>query len=66
MFLSVLPAYPVLAVLFSFDFVSVIRLWEVLALPEERLNGPAYFGVMYGPFGLVYMEIEKQVCEKVL
>jgi len=64
-FLRVLPAYPVLAVLISFVFMFVIRLWEVLALPEEWLNGPIYYGVLYGPFGWVYVEVKRQVFEEV-
>jgi len=63
-FLMVLPAYPILAVLISFGFMFVIRLWEVLGLPEEWLNAPIYYGVLYGPFGWVYTTVKRQLCHE--
>ena len=39
----------------------VVRAWEILNLPEEWLNAPIYYGVMYGPFAWVYVAVKKDL-----
>jgi hypothetical protein len=60
-FLYVLPVYPFLAVLISFVFMVVIRLFEVLNLPLEWLNAPIYYGTLYGPFSFVYFRVKQRI-----
>jgi len=59
-FLYVLPVYPFLAVLISFGFLVVIRVFELLHLPLDVLNWPIYYGTLYGPFSFVYWKVKRQ------
>lgn len=63
-FLYILPVYPFLAVLISFGFLVLIRIFEVLSLPEDLLNWPIYYGTLYGPFSLVFLRVKRQVVEE--
>ena len=63
-FLKILPAYPFLAVLFSFGFLFVVDLWELLGLPLEWLNMPIYYGTLYGPFAYTYVHVKREVVRK--
>eukprot|EP00934_Nitzschia_sp_Nitz4_P006205 Nitzschia sp. Nitz4//scaffold109_size72162//16678//17217//NITZ4_005837-RA/size72162-snap-gene-0.94-mRNA-1//1//CDS//3329532736//6195//frame0 len=38
-----------------------MSLWEHLHLPMEWLNGPIYYGTLYGPFAWVYIYVKRQV-----
>jgi len=58
-FLKVLPAYPILAVLISCVFLFLITTFEALGLQLEWLNGPIYYGTLYGPFSVVYWNVKK-------
>lgn len=60
-FIRVLPAYPFMAVAISFCFMFVISLWEALHLPLEWLNGPIYYGTLYGPFAWIYIHVKTRV-----
>lgn len=63
-FLYILPVYPYLAVLLSFLFMILIRAFELVGLPPEKyLNGLVYYGVLYGPFSLVYLRVKREVVE---
>ena len=63
-FCSVLPLYPILAVLISFVFLFVINLWEALKLPLEWLNAPIYYCTLYGPFAYVYLEVKQSMLQE--
>lgn len=63
-FLYVLPVYPFLAVLISFCFLLVIHVVEFLHLPEEWLNWPIYYGVLYGPFSFVYWRVKEKIIQE--
>jgi hypothetical protein len=60
-FLYILPVYPFMAVLISFVFLFVIRLFELLHLPLEWLNAPIYYGCIYGPFSMVYFRVKQRI-----
>jgi len=60
-FLYVLPVYPFLAVLISFVFMFVIRLFELLRIPLAYLNMPIYYGTLYGPFSVVYHQTKQRL-----
>jgi hypothetical protein len=60
-FLYILPVYPFMAVLISFVFLFVIRLFEVLHLPLGWLNAPIYYGCIYGPFSMVYFRVKQRI-----
>ena len=60
-FLYILPVYPFMAVLISFVFMVVIRVFEVLHLPLEYLNAPIYYGTLYGPFSMVYLRVKERI-----
>lgn len=59
-FLHVAPVYPFLAVLISFGFLFVIRLFELFHWPLEILNWPIYYGTLYGPFSVIYLRVKRQ------
>jgi hypothetical protein len=62
-FLRVLPIYPFVAVIISFMFLFIIRLFEILHVPLEYLNWPIYYGTLYGPFSLVYYRVKQRTIQ---
>jgi len=60
-FIRLLPVYPFLAVVISFNFLFVIILFEKLHLPSDILNAPIYYGTLYGPCMLMYWDVKKTV-----
>lgn len=65
-FVTILPAYPFMAVMISFCFMFIINIWEFLHLPLEWLNGPIYYGTLYGPFGWIYIHVKRQVQQQAM
>lgn len=63
-FLKLLPIYPFLAVLISCGFMFVISFCEHLRIPLDWLNWPIYYGTLYGPFSLVYLNVKRKVVEE--
>jgi hypothetical protein len=60
-FCTILPLYPFLAILISFGFLLVINVFTFLKLPLQLLNGPIYYGTLYGPFSYIYVNVKSQV-----
>ena len=56
-----LPIYPFLAVIISFGFLLVITIFETLHLDLSVLNGPIYYGTLYGPFSLIYKHVKQDI-----
>jgi len=65
-FLRVLPAYPFLAVIFSFGFMILINIFETFHLNLKLLNWPIYYGTLYGPFFFVYYKVKERVIDESL
>jgi len=39
----------------------VITFFEKFNLPLQWLNNPIYYGVLYGPFSLIYWNVKKRI-----
>ena len=63
-FFKVLTFYPLLVLLISFFFMIFISLFEHLHLPLEWINWPLYYGILYGPFSLVYFQVKAKFIEE--
>ena len=63
-FCKLLPVYPFLAVVISFGFLFVITAFEKLHLPLQVLNGPIYYGTLYGPLMMLYWDVKKQLHDR--
>jgi hypothetical protein len=62
-FLKLVPVYPCLAVLISCGFMVLISICEHLHVPLEWLNWPIYYGTLYGPFSLVYVQVKRKIVD---
>jgi hypothetical protein len=60
---QLLPAYFLLAILISFGFLFVINLFEFMRWNVELLNGPIYYGTLYGPFSVIYWNVKRAILE---
>lgn len=60
-FLTVLPIYPLAAIIISFGFLILITIFEKLHIPESLLNWPIYYGTLYGPFSYIYHIVKLSV-----
>ena len=58
-FLLLLPVCPWLSVLISFVFFLIISIFDIVGLPTSILNGPIYYGTLYGPFAVIYVRIKR-------
>lgn len=63
-FLTVLPLYPLAAIIISFGFLILITIFEALHLPESLLNWPIYYGTLYGPFSYIYHVVKLSVVKE--
>jgi hypothetical protein len=61
--LHLLPVFPWVAIFISFGFFILISLLDSLSLPTKFLNGPIYYGTLYGPFSIVYIRVKKAAAE---
>lgn len=53
------PLFPWLATFISFLFMIMISIFDVFGIPTRVLNGPIYYGTLYGPFVVVYHRVKK-------
>jgi hypothetical protein len=58
---QLLPVYLLLAILISFGFLFIINLFELMRWNVELLNGPIYYGTLYGPFSVIYWNVKRAV-----
>jgi len=58
--LVLLPVFPWVTVLLSFGFLVLGSALEFAGLPTRVLNGPIYYGTLYGPFSIVYHQVKKR------
>jgi hypothetical protein len=63
-FLTVLPLYPLAAIVISFGFLILITIFETLRLPEQWLNWPIYYGTLYGPFSYIYHIVKLSIVKE--
>lgn len=52
---------PVATVAVAAGFLVLVTLLEAVRLPTAWLNGPIYYGALYGPFSSVYFFAKRQV-----
>lgn len=61
--LVLLPVFPWVAIFISFGFFILISMFDSLSLSTKVLNGPIYYGTLYGPFSIVYIRVKKAAAE---
>jgi hypothetical protein len=57
--LILIPLFPMFAVVIAAGFLLIGFLMQLLQISTDYLNWPIYYGVMYGPFAFIYIDVKR-------